>query len=90
MPQTNRFTDRFAPARAPVKPMTDTADLPKTAHKVDPKLVNAWKHKAGRDLTEEELLAMPDGEYMNDKQLDFFRARLQQQKDDLQIGRAHV
>lgn len=83
MPQTNRFTDRFAPARAPVKPMTETADLPKSAHKADPKLANAWKHKAGRELTEEELLAMPEGEYMNDKQLDFFRARLQQQKDDL-------
>ena len=83
MPQTNRFTDRFAPARAPVKPMTETADLPKSARKADPKLANAWKHKAGRELTEEELLAMPDAEYMNDKQLDFFRARLQLQKDDL-------
>jgi DnaK suppressor protein len=26
---------------------------------------------------------MPEPEYMNEKQLDFFRARLQQQKDDL-------
>ena len=63
--------------------MTETADLPKTTHKADPKLVNAWKTKAGRDLTEAELLAMPEAEYMNDKQIDFFRARLQQQKDDL-------
>ena len=83
MPQTNRFTDRFAPARAPVKAMTEAADLPRSAHKADPKLANAWKHKAGRELSEEELLAMPDSEYMNDKQIDFFRARLQQQKDDL-------
>ncbi|HZF78379.1 MAG TPA: RNA polymerase-binding protein DksA [Rubrivivax sp.] len=83
MPQTNRFTDRFAPARAPMKPMTEAADMPRAAHKADPKLANAWKNKPGRDLTEDELLAMPDGEYMNDKQLDFFRARLQQQKDDL-------
>ncbi|MFO1330340.1 MAG: RNA polymerase-binding protein DksA [Rubrivivax sp.] len=55
----------------------------KPAAKADPKLANAWKHKAGRDLSEAELLAMPEAEYMNDKQLDFFRTRLQQQKDDL-------
>ncbi|MCP5285982.1 MAG: RNA polymerase-binding protein DksA [Burkholderiaceae bacterium] len=55
----------------------------KSATKVDPKLANAWKNKAGRDLSEPELLAMPEGEYMNDKQLDFFRARLQALKDDL-------
>jgi DnaK suppressor protein len=55
----------------------------KPAGKADPKLANAWKTKAGRDLTEAELLAMPEGEYMNDKQIDFFRACLQKQKDDL-------
>jgi DnaK suppressor protein len=82
-PASNRFTDRFAPARPQIRPMTETADLPKTAYKADPKLANAWKTKAGRELTEDELLAMPEAEYMNDKQLDFFRARLQQQKDDL-------
>ena len=79
-PVNNRFTDRFAPAR-PTKP--DLIEAQKTAYKADPKLVNAWKTKAGRDLTEPELLAMPDSEYMNDKQVEFFKARLQQQKDDL-------
>ena len=63
--------------------MNETAELPKPAQKIDPKLANAWKSTAGRELTEPELLAMPEAEYMNDKQLDFFRARLQQQKDDL-------
>jgi DnaK suppressor protein len=82
-PPANRFTDRFAPARHTSPPMTETADLPKTAIKHDPKLANAWKSKAGRDLSEAELLAMPDAEYMNDKQIDFFRAALQKQKDDL-------
>ena len=53
------------------------------ATKVDPKLANAWKNKAGRDLTQAELLAMPEAEYMNDKQLDFFRAVLGVQKADL-------
>ena len=55
----------------------------KPAVKADPKLANAWKTKAGRELTVAELMAMPDDEYMNDKQLDFFRAQLQKLKDDL-------
>ena len=79
----NRFTDRFAPAAPSSRPMTETADLPKNARKHDPKLANAWKTKNGRELSVDELLAMPDAEYMNDKQLDFFRAQLQKQKDDL-------
>lgn len=58
-------------------------DIVKTAHKADPKLVNAWKTKAGKDLTEAELQAMPEDTYMNDKQREFFRVRLQVLKDDL-------
>ncbi len=80
----NRFTDRFAPAAPAPRPMTPTADTPaKPAQKVDPKLANAWKTKSGAELSEAELLAMPDSEYMNDKQVEFFRNRLQQQKNDL-------
>jgi DnaK suppressor protein len=82
-PVGNRFTDRFAPARPAAKPTNEPMDVIKPAAKVDPKLANAWKTKVGRDLTEAELLAMPDSEYMSDKQIDFFRARLQAQKDDL-------
>jgi DnaK suppressor protein len=83
-PAANRFTDRFAPAVRPVaRQMTETAELPKPAQKIDPKLANAWKNKPGRELTIDELLAMPDSEYMNDKQIEFFRANLQKQKDDL-------
>lgn len=59
------------------------SDTPKAAKKPDAKLANAWKTKAGRELSEAELLAMPESEYMSEKQLDFFRARLQQQKTDL-------
>lgn len=81
---SSRFADRFAPPRPPTRQMNNLGlDTPKPAHKADPKLANAWKTKAGRDLTEAELLAMPDSEYMNDKQLDFFRNRLQALKDDL-------
>ena len=83
-PPTSRFADRFAPPRPPTRQMNNlVVDTPKHAHKSDPKLANAWKTKAGRELTEDELLAMPESEYMNDKQLDFFRARLQALKDDL-------
>jgi len=82
-PVANRFTDRFAPASPASRQQADAADLPRPTHKADPRLANAWKHKAGRDLTVDELLAMPESEYMNDKQLEFFRCQLQKQKDDL-------
>ncbi len=83
-PATSRFADRFAPPRPPTRQMNNLAvDTPKHAHKADPKLANAWKAKAGKDLSEAELMAMPESEYMNDKQLDFFRGRLQALKDDL-------
>ena len=55
----------------------------KSTAKVDPKLANAWKTKAGKDLSVAELMAMPDDVYMNDKQLEFFRAMLRVQRDDL-------
>jgi DnaK suppressor protein len=82
-PATSRFAERFAPPKPPARGYPEPMDIVKTAHKADPKLVNAWKSKAGKDLTEAELQAMPEGEYMNDKQLEFFRARLQALKDDL-------
>ena len=82
-PATSRFADRFAPPRPPARVVADYDDVAKVAHKADPKLANAWKNKSGRDLTEAEVLAMPDAEYMNEKQLEFFRAKLQMLKDDL-------
>lgn len=85
MPATagNRFTERFAPAAQTVAAVQSAPIEVAAPAKSDPKLANAWKHKAGRDLSEDELLAMPDAEYMNEKQVDFFRARLQALKDDL-------
>ena len=77
-------TRTVAPAKPPTtKPRSTLNDMPAATTKVDPKLANAWKTKAGRDLSEAELMAMPDAEYMSDKQLDFFRARLEAQKEDL-------
>jgi DnaK suppressor protein len=80
---SSRFADRFAPPKPPARHVAPEGDVARPAYKADPKLANAWKSKAGRDLTEEELLSMPESEYMNDKQLEFFRSRLQALKDDL-------
>ena len=82
-PSPNRFAERFSPPRPPARGYQEPMETVKPAYKADPKLANAWKSKAGRDLTEPELLAMPESEYMNEKQLEFFRARLQTLKDDL-------
>jgi DnaK suppressor protein len=74
-------------AAAPLKKPSAKAETePMNAAKssaTDTKLASAWKTKAGKDLTEPELLAMPDSEYMGEKQLEFFRAKLQALKDDL-------
>ncbi len=80
----SRFADRFAPPKPMARTVADhSLDAARPAAKADPKLAGAWKHKSGRELTEPELLAMPEREYMNDKQLDFFRGRLGALKDDL-------
>lgn len=79
----NRFAERFSPPRPPQRTLPEPIEPVRPAFKADPKLANAWKSKAGRDLTEAELLAMPEAEYMNEKQLEFFRTQLQALKDDL-------
>ena len=49
--------------------------IPSTARK-DPKLANNWKTKTAEQLSDLELLAMPDSEYMNEKQMAAFRLKL--------------
>ena len=51
--------------------------------KKDPKLANNWKTTPADKLSDAELMAMPDDEYMNDKQLAAFRHRLVQLKNDI-------
>ena len=53
---------------------------PPVAVKKDPKLVNNWKTKTAQELSDAEVLAMPDSEYMNEKQMAFFRLKLQELK----------
>ena len=49
---------------------------PQFVAKQNPKLVNNWKTKTAEELTDEEVLAMPNAEYMNIKQMMFFRLKL--------------
>ena len=53
---------------------------PPFAPKQNPKLANNWKTKKAEEMTDAELLAMPDAEYMNIKQMTYFRLKLVQLK----------
>jgi DnaK suppressor protein len=54
-----------------------------TPIKKDPKLANNWKSKPVEQLSDAEIVAMPDSEYMNEKQLAFFRLKLSLLKQDI-------
>ena len=85
-PAKASFADALAARTSPPATMNKSPavlDQPRTAPAADPKLANAWKSKAGKDLTDAEVLAMPESEYMSDKQLEFFRHKLLALKEDL-------
>jgi DnaK suppressor protein len=69
------YTHTMPPAVLPAPPMV--------AVKKDPKLANNWKTKSVDQLSDAEVLAMPDAEYMNEKQMAFFRLKLTQLKQDI-------
>ena len=54
-----------------------------SAIKKDPKLANNWKSKPVEQLTDAEVIAMPDDEYMNDTQMAYFRRKLSALKKDI-------
>jgi len=68
---------------------TQTVDAPyivppiASAVKKDPALANNWKLKPVEKLTDAELIAMPDEEYMNETQMAFFRRVLSALKQDI-------
>jgi DnaK suppressor protein len=64
-------------------PTTAQVQPPMAAPKKDPKLANNWKTKSAAELTDAEVMAMADSEYMNEKQLAFFRLKLVQLKQDI-------
>jgi len=45
--------------------------------------MNSKAKTGARPLTEEELLAMPEEDYMNTQQLEFFRARLERMREEI-------
>ncbi|MBK6651867.1 MAG: RNA polymerase-binding protein DksA [Betaproteobacteria bacterium] len=51
--------------------------------KKDPKLANNWKTKPVDQLTDAEVLAMADDDYMNDAQMAFFKLKLNHLKQDI-------
>jgi DnaK suppressor protein len=59
-----------------------TPPVPASLQK-DPKRANNWKTVPVEQLTDQDVLSMPDGEYMNDLQLAFFRLKLQRLKADM-------
>ena len=87
MPPPAPMVPTHAPdaAKASYSTMTERAIAPPphVAAKKDPKLANNWKTKTAQTLTDEEVKAMPDTEYMNDMQLAFFRHKLSILKQDI-------
>jgi DnaK suppressor protein len=69
------YTHTMPPTVLPAPPLV--------AIKKDPKLANNWKTKPVEQLTDAEVLAMADSEYMNEKQMAFFRLKLTQLKQDI-------
>lgn len=65
-------------AKPAVRPAARAAAATSILLKKDPKLADNWKTKSAQELTDAEVLSMPDDEYMNDVQLAFFRHKLVQ------------
>jgi len=68
----------FLPSAAPAP-----VSVPFAPIKKDPKLANNWKSKKVDELSDAEILAMSDDEYMNDKQMAYFRLKLTLLKQDI-------
>jgi len=75
---SNAVKSSFMPLATP----SHSVILPVIPQK-DAKLANNWKTKTVEQLTDAEVIAMPDGEYMNDVQMAFFRRKLVQLKQDV-------
>ena len=87
MPPPAPMVPTHAPdaAKASYSIMTERviAPPPYVAAKKDPKLANNWKTKSPATLTDDEVKAMPDAEYMNDAQMAFFRHKLSILKQEI-------
>ncbi|MBC7214432.1 MAG: RNA polymerase-binding protein DksA [Burkholderiaceae bacterium] len=83
--QQNDLLARSAAVFASFTTMSSTASVqPKPVLvKKNPKLADHWKTKSAEELSDAEVLAMPDSEYMNEKQRAFFRHKLLQLKQEI-------
>jgi DnaK suppressor protein len=73
-------------AKASFTQMTSVAPIVSplaSSVKKDKKLANNWKTKPVNELTDAEILAMSDDDYMNDTQLAYFRLKLINLKNDM-------
>lgn len=69
---------------ASTKTMPTTTPAPTSfVTKRDPKLANNWKTKPFEELTDGDIVAMSDDDYMNDVQMAYFRAKLVKLKQDM-------
>ena len=59
-----------------------TPPVPSSVQK-DPKRANNWKSLSVEQLSDQDVQAMPDSEYMNEVQLAYFRRKLTLLKDDM-------
>ena len=59
-----------------------TPPVPSSIQK-DPKRADNWKSLSIEQMTDQDVLAMPDSEYMSDLQLAYFRRKLSQLKADM-------
>jgi DnaK suppressor protein len=75
---SNAAKNSFMPMTAPSAP-TIVPVIPKK----DAKLANNWKTKTADQLTDAEIIAMPDSEYMNAIQMAFFRIKLVNLKNEV-------
>ena len=89
-PRTAARKSATAPSALPPVPAPKNLPMPTVAAppvpipvKKDPKLANNWKSKNVADLSDAEVIAMPDSEYMNDKQLAYSRLKLVGLKEDI-------
>ncbi len=55
-------------------------------HVKDPKMANNWKSKTAETVTDAEVMAMSDDDYMNAFQMAFFRHKLVQLKNDILVN----
>jgi DnaK suppressor protein len=66
--------------RVPLRPAVNPRTM---LLKKNPLLANSWKSKPIEQWSDTEVICMPDDEYMNDKQLAFFRLKLLHLKNDI-------